>query len=418
MLTTEQNMRITHVGPCTPMGELMRRYWHPIAPAAELDERPTKAVRLLGEDLMLYKDNSGTYGLIDRYCPHRRVDMSYGIPEQHGLRCMYHGWMFDETGACTEQPFEETVHPDGRFKEKTGIAGYPVQALGGLLFAYMGPAPAPLLPEWDLFVRKDAVRTIGVAELPANWLQCMENSADPVHTEWLHGAYMNYVVAQAGGWSHAPSYARRHQRIGFDRFPHGLIKRRLLEGQSEDDAEWRIGHPLVFPNVLRVGGTGMYEFQYRVPVDDVTTLHIWYTCHVPRVGERQAPQDSVPYHRVPIRDEAGFLIGDFIDAQDVLAWVGAGPIVDRSREALGESDRGVILYRQMLEEGMAAVEAGREPMNVFREPGSNQNIPLPQEENKFNTGRTYSDVVFNATHVRYSPILNDLKRLFGVPTGA
>ena len=93
------------------MGELMRRYWHPIAAAAELDERPTKPVRLLGEDLVLYRDKSGTLGLIERACPHRRVDLSYGIPEEHGLRCMYHGWMMDETGQCIEQPFEETVHP-------------------------------------------------------------------------------------------------------------------------------------------------------------------------------------------------------------------------------------------------------------------------------------------------------------------
>ena len=125
MLSVQENELLTQVGPGTPMGELMRRYWHPIAAAAELIDRPTKAVRLLGEDLVLYKDRSGTLGLIDRFCPHRRVDLSYGIPEEHGLRCMYHGWMMDETGQCIEQPFEETVHPDGRFKEKVKVAGYP-----------------------------------------------------------------------------------------------------------------------------------------------------------------------------------------------------------------------------------------------------------------------------------------------------
>ena len=127
MLSVSENERLTQVGPGTPTGELMRRYWHPIAAAAELIERPTKSVRILGEDLVLYKDKSGTLGLIDRFCPHRRVDLSYGIPEEHGLRCMYHGWMMDETGQCIEQPFEETVHPDGRFKEKVKIAGYPVR---------------------------------------------------------------------------------------------------------------------------------------------------------------------------------------------------------------------------------------------------------------------------------------------------
>ena len=155
MLSIQENEKLARVGAGTPMGELMRRYWHPIAAAAELDEKPTKPVRLLGEDLVLYKDKSGTIGLIDRFCPHRRVDLSYGIPEENGLRCMYHGWMMDETGQCVEQPFEETVRPDGRFKEKVKIAGYPVQVLAGMIFAYMGPQPAPLLPNWEPFTWED-----------------------------------------------------------------------------------------------------------------------------------------------------------------------------------------------------------------------------------------------------------------------
>ena len=116
MLSTAENERLTRVGPGTPMGELMRRYWQPIAVTAELNAKPTRPVRILGEDLVLYRDKSGTLGLIERFCPHRRVDLSYGIPEEHGLRCMYHGWMMDETGQCIEQPFEETVHPDGQLQ--------------------------------------------------------------------------------------------------------------------------------------------------------------------------------------------------------------------------------------------------------------------------------------------------------------
>ncbi len=150
MLSVQDNETLTRVGKGTPMGELMRRYWHPVAATAELDERPTKQVRLLGEDLVLYKDKSGTLGLIDRLCAHRRVDLSYGIPEEHGLRCMYHGWMYDETGQCIEQPFEETVHPDGRFKEKVKLAGYPVEEQGGMVFAYMGPCPCRSCPSGRL----------------------------------------------------------------------------------------------------------------------------------------------------------------------------------------------------------------------------------------------------------------------------
>ena len=150
MLSIQENEALTRVGKGTPMGDLMRRYWHPIAGTDELDDRPTKSVRILGEDLVLYRDRSGTYGLIDRLCAHRRVDLSYGIPEEHGLRCMYHGWMYDETGQCIEQPFEETVHPDGRFKEKVKLAGYPVEEQGGMVFAYMGPCPCRSCPSGRL----------------------------------------------------------------------------------------------------------------------------------------------------------------------------------------------------------------------------------------------------------------------------
>src|SRR5437879_5522264 len=144
MLTAEQNDRLTRVGPGAPMGELMRRYWHPVATLSQMKDKYTKKVRVLGEDLILYKDLSGTYGLVDNFCPHRRMSMIYGVPEEHGLRCAYHGWLFGETGQCLEQPYEETEDPDGRFKDKVCIQAYPVQQMAGLLFAYLGPKPAPL----------------------------------------------------------------------------------------------------------------------------------------------------------------------------------------------------------------------------------------------------------------------------------
>ena len=242
MLTQEENKALTSIMPGTPMGELMRRYWHPIAAAAELDEKPTKSVRLLGEDLVLYKDKSGTIGLIDRFCPHRRVDLSYGIPEENGLRCMYHGWMMDETGQCIEQPFEETVRPDGRFKEKVKIAGYPVQELGGLLFTYMGPQPAPLLPNYDILAQKKGVlRELFIAELPVNWLQCMENSVDPVHLEWLHGVYGSWSAKLEGrrdAVADSLAIYDRHKEIGFDQFERGIIKRRVYGNTTKESPKW------------------------------------------------------------------------------------------------------------------------------------------------------------------------------------
>ncbi|MEK7217266.1 MAG: Rieske 2Fe-2S domain-containing protein, partial [Chloroflexota bacterium] len=272
MLTKEVNELLTQVGPGTPGGRLLRYYWYPIAPAAELEENPVKKVRLLGEDLVLYRDRSGNLCLIDEPCPHRRVSMEYGIPEQEGLRCPYHGWLFNHEGRCTEQPAEPW---NSTFKDRVTTKAYKVEALGGLIFAYLGPDPAPLLPRYDLLVWDNVMRHIGVTMIPCNWVQCMENSMDPVHVEWLHGYYLDYVWARKG-LPMAPRSAGRHQKIGFDRFEHGIVKRRVVEGHTEEHDAWRVGHPVVFPNILR-SGTG---FQYRVPVDDTHTHHIIYQVYV------------------------------------------------------------------------------------------------------------------------------------------
>ncbi|HVV95095.1 MAG TPA: Rieske 2Fe-2S domain-containing protein, partial [Hyphomicrobiales bacterium] len=145
MLDAGRNKALTEVGPGTPMGELMRRHWHPIAAVKELDENPVKAVRLLGEDLVLYKDRGGRYGLVERHCPHRSADLSYGFVEDCGLRCNYHGWLFDNDGRCLEQPYEDIAAPEVRYRDKVTILAYPVEARAGLLWAYLGPAPAPLV---------------------------------------------------------------------------------------------------------------------------------------------------------------------------------------------------------------------------------------------------------------------------------
>ena len=130
------------------MGSLLRRYWMPIAAGAELQANPVKPVRILGEDLVLYRDRGGRLGLLDRHCAHRRVDLSYGYVEDCGLRCHYHGWLWDRSGACLEQPFEGVAHPEARFKDRVRIKAYRVEAKAGLLWAYLGPPPAPLVPTW------------------------------------------------------------------------------------------------------------------------------------------------------------------------------------------------------------------------------------------------------------------------------
>ena len=382
MLTAEQNERLTRVGPGTPMGNLLRRYWMPVATVGEMRERWTKRVRLMGEDLVLFRDRSSNFGLIGEFCPHRRASLAYGIPEADGIRCPYHGWKFDGSGQCTDQPNE----PAGStFKDRITTAGYPVSEMGGMLWGYLGPLPAPLIPRLDGFVAAGAIRHVGEAIVPCNWLQIMENSLDPVHTEWLHGLLYEFIKERDGV---KVAIARHHAKIGFDEFEYGIIKRRLMEGQSEDSDDWKVGHPVVFPNILAVGSGGglwqQYTFQIRVPVDDENTRHYWYHAYVPPRSS-VVPQhllDDVPLYEPPIVAEDGSYLLDYIHGQDIMAWTTQGKIADRSRENLGGSDRGVTLYRKMLEREMAVAEAGGDPKCVIRDPAQNEYIELPLERNK------------------------------------
>jgi 5,5'-dehydrodivanillate O-demethylase oxygenase subunit len=419
MLTVQDNDRLTRVGPGTPCGELMRRYWHPIAAVSQMKNRSTMPIRILGEDLVLYKDRSGTFGLIEPRCPHRRMGLVYGIPEEHGLRCPYHGWKFDETGTCLEQPYEETEDPEGRFKDKVRALTYPVQELAGLIFAYLGPGPVPLLPRWDVFALDEVVRDIGYAVLDCNWLQCQENSLDPVHLEWLHDAWANFILEQLG--RPLKRAQKRHKKIGFDEFEYGIIKRRVFEGETEEDSAWADGHPIVFPNMLRQGGSGMPEdlhirqtvgawvgpaFQIRTPIDDTHTGHWWVECFPKQPGEPDQKAEDIPFFQPPVPhlDEFGLPRWELLDsnsAQDPAAWITQGDIADRSRENLGRSDKGIILFRQMLEQNIRIVEDGGDPMNTFRDP--ELNVYLPMRTERVN----YANIPFErqGAATKYSPIL-------------
>ncbi len=417
MLSKAENDRLTRVGPGTPMGDLMRRYWQPIAASVQLDENPTKAVRLLGEDLTLYKDRSGNLGLIEDRCPHRKVNMLYGIPEEEGLRCPYHGWLFNHTGQCLEQPYEQAEDPNSNFKEKIKIKSYPVQELVGLIFAYLGPQPAPLLPRWDLFVWDDVVRDVGATVIPCNWMQCMENSLDPVHVEWLHGHFSNYVLERLGRSDLKRTFYQNgeqtasvwsHEKIGFDVYDNGIIKRRIVSGETEESPNWRIGHPVLFPNILRVGP----GFQYRVPIDDENTLHIWYYAYLPdETGNTH--QDKIPYYEVPMpkNDDYGNIPWDLLDnnsGQDMWAWFSQGRIADRPTEHLGLSDKGIILYRRLLREQLATMERGEALMNEFRDPAKNECIDVPWEGWDWLGGRTPEGTAMRINAAtKYSAVLRE-----------
>jgi 5,5'-dehydrodivanillate O-demethylase len=149
MLTQEENNLLTRIGPGTKMGELLRRYRHPVAAMSEIENRWTLKIRVFGVDLVLFKDRKGKLGLVEESCPHRRASLAYGIPQEDGIRCPYHCWKFDGEGICLDQPFETERNA---LIGKKAIAAYPLQELGGLVFAYFGPQPAPLLPNFGAFI--------------------------------------------------------------------------------------------------------------------------------------------------------------------------------------------------------------------------------------------------------------------------
>jgi 5,5'-dehydrodivanillate O-demethylase len=363
MLSKEQNDQLTRVGPGTPMGNLLRRYWQPIAARGELEQEPVRPVRLLGEDLVLFRTLRGELGLIGNRCIHRRMSLTYGIPQDNGLRCCYHGWTYNREGVVVAMPFEPNCL-------NLKIAAYPVQELGGAIFAYLGPKPAPLLPKHELFVRDDLERNIEITELPCNWLQCMDNSVDPIHVEHLHGVYGGYVRGKVGK---RPGFApARHLKIDFDVFEYGIMKRRLLEGETEDSDDWRIGHPVIFPNILYVAEASRPHYQIRVPVDDTHTLNFRYQGLLPKEGHPRSRE--IPAQRMAPFDEQGNLncSTENVPEQDMIAWVGQGPIADRSQEHLMSSDHGVALYRKLLVENIERIQRGEDPMGTVRDPAKNE----------------------------------------------
>jgi len=421
MLTIEENERLTQVGPGTPMGELMRRYWHPIVGSVQLIDKAVIPVRILGENLVLFKSKSGKLGLVQDLCPHRQTQLMYGIVEEEGLRCPYHGWLFDGTGICLEQPAEP---PESTFKDKVKIKAYPVEELGGLVFAYLGPEPAPLVPRWDVLVRDHVLRDIGVKISPCNWLQLMENVPDPVHVEHLHGKYGLALIEQwkQEGKPMAPglegaskAYALHFMKTAYEEFEYGILKRRVLEGGTEEDEPWQVGQSVIFPTMGTVYGGGVYGYHFETPIDDYSTLSIFYQAYDPGPEIEVPKQDVIPVYEVPIYDENGQVIVNFIDGQDSMVILSQGVIADRSKERLGESDKGVILYRRQLKEQMELVLDGGEPMNTFRDPLRNKCIDLPQQKVYANMGSSggfkKGDVV-NGSCAMFSPIIDEVEELF------
>jgi 5,5'-dehydrodivanillate O-demethylase oxygenase subunit len=285
---------------------------------------------------------------------------------------MYHGWCYDESGACTDMPFEPA---NTALKRHVHLAGYPVQEMGGLLFAYLGPLPAPVLPPWELFVLPNALRQIGHSVLDCNWLQCQENASDPTHVVYTHGYFGEYIHEERGGQD--MGYERLldpADQVGFSHVisemdDFGLQKACVYSrelGAAKDDTKWHSS--TIFPNYVRASGPRLarQEYQIRVPIDDEHTWHILYEVYMAPPAVEVEPQDVIPSFEVPIRDEYGAEICDYICSQDSVAWWSQGAIADRTRENLGVADSAIIHMRNLLDEQISLVESGLDPLNVFR----------------------------------------------------
>jgi len=257
----------------------------------------------------------------------------------------------------------------------------------------------------------NAYRVIGEGMIPCNWLQCVENSADPVHTEYLHGRLTRYILDREGkqdqplgaGFDH-------HEKFSVERHPYGLLKRRLTVNASEENTEWKHGHLLLFPDKVRLGNYGpgasvQHSMQIRVPIDDEHTWHLNYNVVEAPPGVTLPRQDSVPLVHTPSLTDAGRPDLTYTLGQDMVGWYSQGPVVDRSEERLAESDKGVILFRRLLKEQMKIVEEGGEPtIGVFRDVVENECLPTVVHQDRpvpgkitraslsGNIGRSYPEV--------------------------
>ena len=333
MITAEENQAWTQVGKGTPGGEMLRHYCWPVTFASLVQGKRPKKIRLLGEDFVLFRAGSGKLGMIEPHCAHRRAPMQYGRVEEDGIRCCYHGWKFDTAGRCLETPCEDS---DSNLKDRVALKAYPVQEVAGLVFAYIGEAPAPLLPKYDLLVHEaSATRYVFGNANNCNWLQTAENAADATHINWLH----------AGPY---PMSAGKRPKIEFDERDYGEARQNMI---------------------------------FRVPEDDHKTLNFFISLIARTDGKFVHKSETTPERKSkgPWVENQRYVYapgdedwwGVTSTDQDRMVLEGQGLIYDRSTETLAASDRGVAMYRRMFKESLAAVAEGRDPRGIVRDPEKN-----------------------------------------------
>lgn len=349
---------LTHVGPKTPCGEYLRRFWHPVCFSDELKDLP-KRIRILGEDLVAFRDLSGAVGLLHLHCPHRGTSLEYGIISERGIRCCYHGWLIDVDGKILETPAEP---PSLTFAGRLCHGAYPTHEFGGLVFAYMGPPEQrPAFSFLDTFSIPGYKLVAEHKDIfPCNWLQVKENAMDPTHLAFLHTITGAQFTEEFGVLP----------ELEFQETLYGMI---YIASRRVGDKIWVRIADLILPNIHQFGTlweNGREEKMFQrplatnwcVPIDDTHCMNIgfshlhesWKMESRPHFGQT----DDRPYEERQRRP------GDF-EAQ-----VGQGSITIHGREHLATADRGVIMFRKLLRQGIKQVREGRDPKGIDRAEGN------------------------------------------------
>lgn len=365
-----EDAELTHVGPDTPCGEYLRRFWQPVAMSSELKDLPL-AVRILGEDLVLFRDKSGRVGLLDRHCCHRGTSLEFGVIEERGIRCCYHSWQFDVDGRILDTPGEPA---NSKIKERTFQGAYPVLEFAGLVFAYMGPPEEkPDFPYYDSFDLPDDKMVPYSLTYPCNWLQIFENVMDPAHGVFLHTRISFEQFSPA--WGEMPVTEFRPS-------PLGMI---YITTRRVGDLAWVRINDIILPNLAQAGAiweagtkekafTRMSLTRWTVPIDDTSSLVIGVRHFNEGVNDpegRRHSEAGCGKEMVDFLGQTGErsyeerqrVPGDF-DAQ-----VSQRPIAIHALEHLGTTDRGVSMLRGMVRKGVRAVVDGQEPDCMRGAPG-------------------------------------------------
>lgn len=404
MLTSDQNTLFVQSGPGTPGGDLLRRYWQPVALTEELPAGgPPRRVTILGEHLALFRDEHGRPGLLGLHCSHRGADLSYGRVEDGGLRCLYHGWVYDVTGACLAQPGEPN---EENFRKKIKHLSYPCREVGGLILAYLGPDPVPLLPAYDFWDATDDQRWVSKIFQDCNHQQGLEGAVDPQHVSVLHETFDSNFRDKSFGRDDRP-------RIDIDLTGYG-VRIAAIREPADGPGSLRVTN-FVMPNLGFFPGVlaqpDGYQVEWRVPIDDTTHwkyILIYKPSGLPdRERIRQYTlADIGPDYRptrtaanryrqdrteMATRTAAGF--GYSFQIQDTWAAESQGRIFDRSKEHLGYTDRAMMAMRRFYLAAIKRVQEGGEPPHVIRTPDRNAFPDLITVDWPYEEGRDWRAMV-------------------------